>query len=516
VQKRSLSLLILSILLIPAIAVSQETDEGLELPEVYIYGTHLGKIQLSPKKDFFPYLSKGNLYPHSRPLSPELRFPLYRETPHKVAPIQQYWLLLDAGAGNWWSDKVFLDCGLRNQQGLLSFRFSDFRRKNWAQDHSIADDYVRLKGTYGRDNYYVSGNVFYEYEKVIKGVASPADTVISNEGGAEFLTRLNFHPLEVSVLGDAVLFSRTPIFLSGPGDPVKVNENDYGISARATFLQDYFDILGNFALENSNADVEGNDFASTVSAFRLSLRKVFSNVSIMPGVTVIADRDRVVFSPSPTVKVTLPSYPICAFAHYGEEYTTNSYRNISSRFPIVYVSISDYQVMETKKLFAGIEGQWRWVRFYAVYKRCDHKQYPVLPLMPVSSGILFSDIKKDAVELSLDFRLEDFEIYASGEGGFHESVPHEPTTVLKVGGKYEGFRPFILLAGMDGLFDIQTTATEKVDIFSLNSGIEYVFARNVVFQLEANNIFDQRYEVWPGYTEGGIQFYASLKYKILQ
>ena len=135
--KKSLSLLILSLFLFPAISTSQDKDEGLELPEVYIYGTHLGKIQLSPKKDFFPYLRMGNLYPHSRPLSPELRFPVYRKIPREIAPVQQYWLLVNAGAGNWWSDKVFLDCGFRNQQGLLSFRFTDFRRKNWVKDLSI-------------------------------------------------------------------------------------------------------------------------------------------------------------------------------------------------------------------------------------------------------------------------------------------------------------------------------------------------------------------------------------------
>jgi hypothetical protein len=516
VLRRSLRLLILSLFLFPLIAASQDKDEGLELPEVYIYGTHLGKIQLSRKKDFFPYLSKGNLYPHSRPPSPGLHFPFYRRIPHEVMPANHYWFLVDAGAGNWWSDRVFLDCGLRNEQGFLGLRFSDFRRKNWQQDHFTMEDFVRLKGTYGRENYYLSGNVFFDYEKSSKGVLSPVDTVTTGEGGAEFLTNLDLHPLEISVFGNVMFFSRTPLFLSAQGSPVKLSENDYGISVHSVLFQDYFDLLGSVNLENLSSDAAGGEFSSTVSSVQFSARKVLSSVSIIPGVAVFADQDRVSFSPIATVKVSLPSYPICAFVDYDEEHGVSSYRDISSQFPFVSVPISDYQVIETRKLIAGIEGQWRWVRFYTAYRHEDCEHYPVVPLMPVASGVLFSDIKKDLIELLFEVKLHDFDIAAAGETGFHEKVAHEPVTVLRVGGSYDGLEPFTLFGDIKGCFDIQTSATEKVDIFSLNTGITYRLIENVALRLEAENVFDQRYEIWPGYTEGGIQFYASLKYKVLQ
>jgi hypothetical protein len=512
--RRSLRLLILSLLFFPIEGASQDKDEGLELPEVYIYGSHLGKIQLSPKKDFFPYLSKGNLFPHSRPLSPEVYFPQYRRMPEEVTPPEHYWLLVDAGAGNWWADRIFLDGGFRNEQGLLGLRFTDFRRKNWAPDHSRTDDYVRLKGAYGQDNYYLSGNVFYDYEKVMKGALSPVDTATTNEGGAEFLTRLDLRNLEVSILGNIMLFSCSPMFLSS-GSPARLNENNYGISARPVLFQDYFDILGSINLENLGAEIEGSEFSSMVSTVKISLRKLFSTVSLTPGVTVFADQDRIAFSPIATVKASFSPYPVCAFISYDEAHAANTYRSIFSLFPFVSVPAGDYQVIETKRLAAGIEGQWRWMSYHAGYKHEDYQNYPVLPLMPVASGVLFSDIKKDVVALRLEIQLSDFDFFATGESGFHEKVAHEPTAILQVGGAYDGFKPFRVFSDIEGSFDIQTRATEKVDIFSLNSGVEYRMIENLALRLEAENIFDQRYEIWQGYTEGGIQFYASLKYKIL-
>lgn len=515
-QKRSLPLLLLSILLIPAPSAPQGKEEGLELPEVYIYGTHLGKIQLSPKKDFFPYLSMGDLYPHSRPSSPELHIPLHRSIPYEASPLQRYWLLLDAGAGNWWSDKVFLDCGLRNRQGLLSLRFSDFRRKNWVQDHGRTDDYVRLKGAFGQDIYYLSGTAFYGYGKMIKGAFSPADTAENAEGGAELLTRLDLYPLEVSVLGKVMLYSRTPMYISGQGNPVELKEHDYGISAHATFFQDFFDALADFGLENVTSDAAGSGYANTVTNSRFFLKKTFSHVALAPGIAVITDREQVTLSPAAMVQLSLPAYPVCVFLNYLEKHSVNTYRDMFSRFAFVSVPISRYQVLETRSMVAGAEGKWRWLGFYGAYKHEEHEQYPVLPLMPVASGVLFSGIKKDEIELVLECHLKDFDLFAGGVSGFHEKVPHEPTTVLRAGGTYGGFEPLTLFTDIEASFDIQTAANRKVDIFSLNGGIAYRLNSTIALKLEAENIFDQRYEVWPGYTEGGIQFYASLKYKVLQ
>ncbi len=514
--RKNLSLLILSLLLIPAKGVTQETDTELELPEVYIYGTHLGKIQLSAKKDFFPYLSRGNLYPHAKPLSPELRFPLFRQTPHQRAPVQQYWLLLDAGAGNWWSDRVFLDCGLRNQQGLLSFRWSDFRRKNWWEGHSHSDDLFLLKGAYGKENYYITANALYEYEKRTRGMLSPLDTVTTKEGGIELLTSLDLHPLLFPLEGNALFFSRTPLFLSGTGIGITLSENRYEISAYPLLLANHFDVLGNFSLEHLTSESSGEDFSSTVSTIGISLRKVLATVSIAPGIAVFSHNDEFTLAPLATVKVAMADYPLYAFMHYGEEHAVNSYRNISAQFPFVSVPIDDYSILETKKAVAGVEGQWHWVNFYTAYKHLECKHYPILPLMPVTSGVLYADISKDVVEVLLEVPFEDFRINANGEVGFHDKIPHEPGAVVHLGSSYNGLSPLVLFSGIEGSFGIRTTATRTIDILSLNGGIEYSLLENLVLRFEAENIFDDRYEVWPGYTEGAIQFNASLKYRILQ
>lgn len=514
VPRRSLSLLIISFLL-PLVAAAQEGEEGLELPEVYIYGTHLGKIQLSPKKDFSPYLAMGNLYPHSRPLSPGLHFPLHRHMPHEVAPANHFWLLVDAAGGNWWSDKVLLDCGLRNQQGFLSFRFDDFRRKNWVENHSIVDDYVRIKGVYGQDYYYLTGGASYTYTKTIKDELHPSDTISSSIIDVDLLSKLDFDMLDIALVGNISLADFENMIIVGNGDGVELKEKGFRISGNYYYDFEYFDIRGNVDAQNYGADTIGGKVSATLFSFDISTRKVLGNLILQPGARVFLDGEEMSGAPLVLLRASIPEYPVYPFVSYAEKRSINSCRMLFLKFPFVPIDFGDYHVLKERVITGGIEGEWRLVHFFAAYNHVDADDYA-----EASSGIRyasFRSVKKDYVEVNLGISFFDFEFSGSGKHCFHDKIVFEPTTEVRIGGEYMGFSPLRLFAGLEGSFGIQTwDIFSEIDILSVGTGFEYGLMENLFVGLKAENIFDRRYEVWPGYTEGGIQFYASLKYKILE
>ncbi|TET17958.1 MAG: hypothetical protein E3J78_06990, partial [Candidatus Cloacimonadota bacterium] len=286
-RRIGLRLLILSLFTFPLFLHSEDKDEGLELPEVYIYGTYLGKMTFSRKKDFYPYLSKGNLFPLSRPLSPELRFPAHRQLPGETQHIVRYWLFLDAGAGNWWSDKVFLDCGLKNDRGLLSLRFTDFQRRNWAENHSKTDDFVQLKGIVGQQNYYLSGNLVYSFDKYI----GFQDTASSQSGGINVCSKIDMQQIQFSMLGDFSIVQLPNGYRNANGDPTTVSENSHAYSARAVYESRDWSVFSKLNIEGaSKEESSGNEESSLFrTAADIGVKVTFSAFSISPGVSIFIE-----------------------------------------------------------------------------------------------------------------------------------------------------------------------------------------------------------------------------------
>ncbi|GAG69470.1 unnamed protein product, partial [marine sediment metagenome] len=93
-----------------------------------------------------------------------------------------------------------------------------------------------------------------------------------------------------------------------------------------------------------------------------------------------------------------------------------------------------------------------------------------------------------------------------------EKIPYEPVFEFKAAVGYKRFSPIILFTGLSSSFGIQKRL-EEIDIFLINAGVESQFLKNIALRFDVENIFDQRYEIWEGYTEGGVQFYASFRFK---
>ena len=504
VQRIGLKLSILSLFIFPLILNSEDKDEGLELPEVYIYGTYLGRMQFSPKKDFYPYINQGDLFPPSRPISPEFHVTAQRLLPGEREKINHYWLLLDAGAGNWWSDKVFLDCGLRNETGLLSLRFTDFRRKGWAEDHCVNDDFVRIKGVLNQEDYYISGDGYYNYEKVVKGVNSQYDTVSTNGGGVGLLMRFEFDPVKVSLSGDFSLNS----FIVLPQEKIFKNLINFGVPLRN------YDISGNINIEGARFKVNSESATKSITSLDVLLKKTINKIlAVSPGIRIFIDESKISVAPLISINAMIENFELYPFVSYFERKMINTVKDIYERCPFV-VGMNEYKVLEEKNITGGFEGKWQKTTCFVAYSHIEYDNYPML-LATFIEGFSFQRTRKDVLKTDIGLDFSDFTFEFTGNYTLREKIPYEPVSEFNFGMTYKGFSPVTLFGNVNSSFAIETL-DDEVDIFTLNAGVEYQLLKDFSLRFETENIMDQRYEIWEGYIEGGVQFYASLKYKIIK
>ena len=124
------------------------------------------------------------------------------------------------------------------------------------------------------------------------------------------------------------------------------------------------------------------------------------------------------------------------------------------------------------------------------------------------------EAKKDILKTNIGFTEKDFDFTFDGEYTPQKRILCEPVSKFDVLVEYKGFSPYIFSAGFNSEFAIKTVNNE-IDIFLLNASVERKVFDNLKMRFEVNNIFDSRYERWEGYREGGIQFYFSVRYKLL-
>jgi hypothetical protein len=521
VQRKNLRLLILSIFFIYSVSLfAEDKDEGLELPEVHIYGTYLGKMQFSPKKDFYPYLSLGTLYPLSHPFSPEHRIPAHLVVRGEGKRVQKYWMLLDAGGGNWWSDRIFLDCGLRNKNGLLSLRFTDFRRKNWAEDHSIVDDYVRLKGAFGQENYYLSGNILYDYNNISVG-SEPWDDFVTQRGKVGILTKYNFNPVTLSFFGDYSLdhyIDRDPKTMPGPYNPETITEKKFHYLVKYINPLSIFTIVGMVNGENvsKSTDIMVPDNTHNLITSEILLKIFFGGTfEILPGLTVFLEEGEFSFAPRVAFRTKIPNTDFYPYLIFSERRRINSIGSAYQKTPFI-ADVYTYSSCKEKDFSGGIEGRWNHITFYGSYSHVEYENYPELSLLVGNSyRITPIDKKRDMIQANLKVDADQFIFSFDGSYFLLDRVLYEPVSEFKGEVSYTGIPRATPFVGLVSEFGIETQS-DTVDVFSVNGGVEYQVLKNFALRLEVENIMDQRYEIWRGYTEGGVQFYASLKYKIIK
>ncbi len=358
-QRIGLKLLILNFLIFPLILNPQEKEEELELPKVVIYGKYFGKMQFSPKKDFYTYLNTGNLFPISRVFSPEVRFLPHRKVPEDVQRITDYWVLLDAGAGNWWADRIFLNCGLRNPSGLLSVQLKDFRRKGWAEDHSENSDFLEIKGVLNQENYYISGNIFYDYEKITKGSDSPYDTVTTHGGGIDLLSRFDFDPVTLFFSGGFFLNNFLDRWFGIPIEtPETIKENIYAYSMGYNNPLEDFGIYAtiNVVSARRHGVSSGKDNSLTVTSADLLLKKAFNNLfTISSGVRMFFERDKFGAVPLITLKTLIPGMRMYPFVTYFRRDRINTMTDMDDEYPFV-ADAGDYTILREENVSVGFEG----------------------------------------------------------------------------------------------------------------------------------------------------------------
>ena len=514
-QRIGLELLILSILLFPTLLGSQEKDEGLELPEVYIYGTYHGRMQLSPKKDFFPYLSEGNLFPIARDTKPEFLFPEARNIPGKTPALLNYWILLDAGCGNWWSDRVFLDCGVKNPIGFLSFRFKDYRRGEWEENQSIMENLFKIKGALNKENYYISGNICYSYEGIIPQVGSLVDTVKTHIGCGDFFSLFNYKQFSFSVSSE---FSMNDFFRhyfsssTEDNNPETIKENLYKNGLKSHIPLESIDMYGNLYVEGATKHTVpvGEEISLTISSFDALLKKTFDGMfSIASGVRIFIGEGKVVGAPLFSLKTTIPKIGLQPFITYFRNDRINRFSSLYNRCPFVLPD-NDYTRLSGKNISAGFDGDLMGVSMQFEYTHIGYDNYPVVE---DSFRVEFSRKKKDVLKTRVGLSLDQFIITLDGSYTPYEKIPYEPLSKFALKTRYKGFSPFIIFASLEASLGIKRTA-QNLDIFLLNGGAKREIFQNCNLRFEIENILNKRYEIWEGYKQGGIQFYLSLKYKI--
>ena len=514
-QRIGLKLLILNFLIFPLILNSQEKEEGLELPKVVIYGKYFGKMQFSPKKDFYTYLNTGNLFPLSRVFSPEVRFPPHRKVPGDVQRITDYWVLLDAGAGNWWADRVFLDCGLRNPSGFLSVQLKDLRRKDWAKDHSENNDFLEIKGVLNQENYYISGNIFYDYEKITKGSDSPYDTVTTHGGGIDLLSRFDFDPATLFLSGEFSLNNFLDRCFGVPIEtPETIKENIYAYSMGYNNPLEDFGVYATINVVSARRQgvPSGNDNSLTVTSADLLLKKTFNNYfTISSGVRMFFEEDKFSTAPLFSLNTSIPGIRMYPFATYFRRDRINTMTDLDDRYPFV-ADPRNYTILDERNVSVGFEGILPKISYSFSYSHIEFKNYPHM-----YSPIRFTNTspKKDIMKMKINTDLSDFSFNSTGTYTLHDKIPYEPVAEFELKTRYKGFCPTVLFAGLNGSFDIEK-ADENVNLVLLSAGIEREVLNNLALRFEVENILDQRYEIWEGYTEGGIQFFLSFKYKAMK
>ena len=516
-RRIDLKLLILSLFISPIISVAQEGSK-LELPKVVIYGTYLGKMQLGPKKDFFTYLSQGNLFPLSRSSSPELCLPSYRESQEEVQRIDNYWVFLDAGGGNFWSDKVFLDCGLKNRTGFLSLGFQDFRRAGWEKDYSKSNELVHLKGVLKNEKYYLSGKIFYGYNKDITGTDSIEDKFVTENLGMELLSNFNFEHSSASLSGFLSHTRYLDRMLGGLGfgQCATVTENLYGFSAEHNTLEynsplGNIDIKGRMSLEGAAKNMQNTGWndSETITSLNISVRKTFQGIATFsPGLRAFLGKGGFSVSPFFSLRAVIPGFELYPFVTYTERRNINTLKVFDVKSPYWVMDTNNYTICTGKSIMSGVKGRWQRLSYTLSYNHIEYQNYPICYMTTIKA-------RKDILASNINLTLIDLSFTLSGEYTPREKIRYEPVSKFEGKLSYKGTPPYILFAGFNSEFAIETY-NDTIDIFLLNAGIERTILDNLGLSLEVNNIFDSRYERWQGYTEGGIQFYLSVKYKILK
>jgi hypothetical protein len=515
-QRRGLKLLILSLFILHSVLLSQEKDEGLELPQVYIYGSYLQKITFSPKKDFFPYIGEGNLFPLSRETTPGLHFPGHEREMGRFKRIDNYWMLVDAAIGNWWSDKVFLDCGLKNDIGLLSLRFTDFRRKGWEEDHSKANDYLMLKGVMGDENYYLSGNVFYDYDRIVADSASLVDTATTHIVGLGLFSRFEFNKVFFSLFSELSrnhFKKHCEVWWAEDAEYETIQENLYRNFLTFNIPFDFIEFHGNVFVDG--AEITGpfsGGGEKTITSLDFFLKKTFNNiVTISPGLRTFIGWKEFNLAPLISLRTVISNLELYPFISYMENRRINTLKNVYGMCPFVLnIEYSNYSVQKEKNISTGLEGKWQKLSYLGSYSHIEYENYPVIrDSFQIDTIRTVKDIVKANIILSKNYFNFNFTgIYTS-----RERILYEPVSEFELTVKYEEFPKITPFASLNSKFAIETE-TDTVDIFSVNGGVESQLLENLVLRFDVENIFDQRYEIWEGYTQGGIQFYLSAKYKI--
>jgi outer membrane receptor protein involved in Fe transport len=132
--------------------------------------------------------------------------------------------------------------------------------------------------------------------------------------------------------------------------------------------------------------------------------------------------------------------------------------------------------------------------------------------------VTYQNVAKDIVKANVTIDAKNYCISLAGCYTLRESIWYEPASEFDIKVKYKGPYSTVPHAGIMSKFGIRTRrlGVDEVDVFSLNAGISYEIIKDLTLKLEVENILDQRYEIWEGYTEGGIQFFVSLKYKTMK
>lgn len=508
VQRLGLKLLILSLFIHPFNLSSQDKGKELELPKVVIYGKYLGKMQFGPKKDFYAYIIKDNLFPLSRAFSPEIHFPPQRKLPGRIKMLTNYWMLLDAGGGNWWADKVLLNTGLRNASGFLSFLFKDFRRKGWAEDHAVNNYLGSIQGTLNKGNYYTSVNLFYNYYKIIKGPDSVGNTFETHIGGAGLLSRFDFGKVALSFSGDFSVNRYLDRWLGGiySGTCETVQENISKYSVRYFNPLEYFDVYGNADVEitTKRGVTSGLESSQSITSFDLLLKKTFNGMyTIKPGLRMFIEKGKFETAPLISLKTMIPNLELYPFITYFRRDRINTVEVIYNKCPFE-TDMDDYTVLDEKNITAGLEGKGQKLTYRVSYSHIEYGNYPAVYVGKIRTR---KDVLKTNISFDLTYLSADFE----GSYTLRERILFEPVSKVKAKIGYKVFFPIVLFAGLNSSFGIKKSGSEEIDIFLLNAGIEREIFKNFALKFEVENIFDQRYEIWDGYTEGGIQFFVSLK-----
>ena len=515
-QRIGLGLLILNIFITRVFLFAENNEGKLELPKVVIYGSYTGKIQLGEKKSFYPYISHGKFLMPSKYLPVELKIPLRRIVSEKTQRVSNYWVFFDVSAGNFWSDKLFGNLGIKNKAGFFSLVFNDFRRSGWVKNYSKKSEFIGLKAVFNGEKKYLSGKGFYNYNKDITGSLPVIDTFVTRKTGIEVFSKFYLHPSILSIYARLVQHNYPDRALGGIGSGMRetVGEGLYNFSVKHDISYyrsplGIYDIKGKLSIEGAKKQISNTDWnsAKTLVYFDIQGRATFQIVGVVTtGIRTFLENGKVYVSPLFSIRTVIPGFEMYPFVSYREERRINTLNVFYSKCPYALTDVSDYTVSKGKSVMVGIEGDFYGASYLFSYNHIEYQNYPVCYMTVIRT-------EKDILKTNVVFTEKDFDFTFNGEYTPQKRILCEPISRFDVLVDYKGFSPYVFSVGFNSEFAIKTI-NDNTDIFLLNASVERKVFDSLKMRFEVNNIFDSRYERWEGYKEGGIQFYFSLKYKI--